>query len=192
MMKGGLISQAPASTPIAAPFFFVWKKDSTRQPVIDYHKLNDITVKDSYPLPCINETLEHMQGAKFFSKFNLKMGYNQLCIKPEDCWKTTFMMPDGPYMMNVMTFGFANTPAYFQQWMSDILQPVVGQHVENYLDDTATHHTTHGQTCDNQSHGVEMLSRCWCISILRNANAIRSKWVFLEWKFWQKDLRWKS
>jgi len=55
-----------------------------------------------------------MQGAKLFSKFDLKMGYNQLRIKPEDRWKTTFMTPDGPYMMNVMTFGFANAPAYFQ------------------------------------------------------------------------------
>src|SRR5258706_1454820 len=142
MMKGGLILQAPACTLIAAPFFFVWRKDGTRQPVINYRKLNNITVKDSYPLPHINETLEHMQGAKFFLKFNLKMGYNQLHIKPEDCWKTTFMMPNRPYMMNVMTFGFANAPAYFQQWMSDILQPVVGQCVENYLDDMATHHAT--------------------------------------------------
>jgi len=71
-------------------------------------------VKDSYPLPRIDETLERMQGAKFFLKFDLKMGYNQLRIKPEDRWKTTFMTPDGPYMMNVMTFGFANAPAYFQ------------------------------------------------------------------------------
>ena len=52
--------------------------------------------------------------AKVFSKFNLKMGYNQLCIKPEDVWKTTFMTPNGPYMMLVLTFGFANAPAYFQ------------------------------------------------------------------------------
>ena len=81
-----------------------------------------------------------MQGAKFFSKFDLKMGYNQLSIKKEDQWKTAFMTPDGPYVMNVMTFGFANAPAYFQRWMSHVLQPVAGQRVENYLDDTATHH----------------------------------------------------
>ena len=55
-----------------------------------------------------------MHGAKFFSKFDLKMGYNQLSIKKEDRWKTAFMTPDGPYVMNVMTFGFANAPAYFQ------------------------------------------------------------------------------
>ena len=114
MLNASMISKAPANTPLAAPFFFVWKKDSTRRPVIDYRKLNDITIKDSFPLPRINETLECMHGAKLFSKFNLKMGYNQLSIKKEDRWKTAFMTPDGPYIMNVMMFGFANAPAYFQ------------------------------------------------------------------------------
>jgi hypothetical protein len=65
--------------------------------------------------------LERMQGAKVFSKFDLKMGYNQLRVKPKDIWKTAFMTPDGPYVMLVMTFGFANTPAYFQRWMFETL-----------------------------------------------------------------------
>ena len=138
MLNASMISKAPANTPLAAPFFFIWKKDSTWQPVIDYQKLNDITIKDSLPLPCINETLEHMHGAKFFSKFNLKMGYNQLSIKKEDQWKTAFMTPDSPYVMNVMMFGFANAPVYFQQWMSEILKPVVGLNMVNYLDNTGT------------------------------------------------------
>jgi len=140
MLKAGHISRAPVNTPIVAPFFFVWKKDGSRHPVIDYQKLNDITVKDSFPLPRIDEMLERMQGAKVFSKFDLKMGYNLLRIKLEDIWKTAFMTHDRPFMMNVMTFGFANAPSYFQRWMSDILALVQHQCVENYLDDTATHH----------------------------------------------------
>ena len=142
MLAAGLIAPAPANTPVATPFFFVWKKDGTRRPIIDYHKLNNITIKDSYPLPHIDEMLERMQGAKIFSKFDLKMGYNQLRIKPEDVWKTTFMTPDSPYVMLVMTFSFANAPAYFQQWMSDTLTPMIPHRVENYLDDTGSHHLT--------------------------------------------------
>ena len=76
MLRAGLITRAPANTPVAAPLFFVRKKDGTRCPVIDYRKLNDITIKDSFPLPRIDEMLERMQGAKVFSKFDLKMGYN--------------------------------------------------------------------------------------------------------------------
>jgi hypothetical protein len=86
-----------------------------------------------------------MQGAKVYSKFDLKNGYNLLRVKPEDVWKTAFMTPDGPFVMNVMAFGFANAPAYFQRWMSDILAPVINQRVENYLDDTATHHLDLGE-----------------------------------------------
>jgi hypothetical protein len=65
--------------------------------------------------------LECMHGAKVFSKFDLKMGYNQLHVKPEEVWRTAFMTPDGLYVMLVMTFGFANAPVYFQRWMFETL-----------------------------------------------------------------------
>jgi hypothetical protein len=99
-------------------------------------------VKDSYPLPRIDEMLECMHGAKVFSKFDLKMGYNQLCIKPEDVWKTAFMTPNGPYVMLVMTFRFANAPAYFQRWMFETLGSILHWRVENYIDNTGSHHLT--------------------------------------------------
>ena len=142
MLKAGLIRKAPPNVPTAAPFFFVWKKDGTHRPVIDYWKLNDITVKDSFPLLRIDEMLEQMQDSKIFLKFNLKMGYNQLCIQPGDEWKTAFMTPDGPFVMNVMTFGFTNAPPHFQRWMSEVLALDAHQNVENYLDNTGTHHET--------------------------------------------------
>jgi hypothetical protein len=142
MLVAGLIAPTPANTLVAAPFFFVWKKDGTQCPVIDYHRLNDIMIKDSYPLPRINKMLECMHGTKVFSKFDLKMGYNQLWVKPEDVWKTAFMTPDGPYVMLVMTFRFANAPAYFQRWMFETLGSILHRHVENYIDDTGSHHLT--------------------------------------------------
>jgi len=124
MLKAGLISKAPLNIPTAAPFFFVWKKDGAHRPVINYQKLNSITIKDSFPLPHIDEVLEQMQGSKIFSKFDLKMGYNQLHIWLGDEWKTAFMTPDGLFVMNVMTFGFANALPYFQKWMLEVLAPV--------------------------------------------------------------------
>jgi transposase InsO family protein len=156
MLTAGLISRAPPNTPVAAPFFFVWKKDGTRRPVIDYRKLNDITLKDSYPLPRIDEMLERMQGSKIFSKFDLKMGYNQLRIKPEDVWKTAFMTPDGPFCSNVMTFGFAGAPPYFQRWMHDVLAPILVKQVENYLDDSGSHHK---ETAEHVAVNRELLQR---------------------------------
>ena len=80
-----------------SPYVFVWKKDGTQQPVIDYQKLNEITIKDSYLLPHIDKMMDHIHSSEFFTKFNLKVGYNQICIWPGDKWKTTFMAPFGPF-----------------------------------------------------------------------------------------------
>ena len=112
-LESGLMEPSNPKCPIAAPMFFVWKKDRTQQPVIDYWKLNEITIKDSYPLPCIDKMMDCIHGSEFFTKFNLKSGYNQICIQPGDKWKTTFMTPFGPFQMKVMTFSFANAPPCF-------------------------------------------------------------------------------
>jgi putative transposase len=88
----------------------------------------------------MDEMLECMQGTSIFLKFDLKMGYNQLLVKPEDRWKTAFMTPKGPWYLNIMTFGFANVPSYFQHFMSDkVLARITQNHMENYLNDTGTH-----------------------------------------------------
>jgi hypothetical protein len=97
MLQAKWIEPADAHCPIAAPMFFVWKKDRTCRPVINYRKLNDITIKDSYPLPRIDEMMDRICGSELFTKFDLKSGYNQIRIRPGDEWKTTFMTPFGPF-----------------------------------------------------------------------------------------------
>ena len=78
MLKAGWAEPANANCLMVAPMFFVWKKDGTCQPVINYQKLNDITIKDSYPLPHINEMMDQIHGLKVFMKLDLKSGYNQI------------------------------------------------------------------------------------------------------------------
>ena len=78
MLKAGWVEPANANSLMAAPMFFIWKKDGTHRPVIDYQKLNEITIKDSYPLPCIDEMMDQIHGSKVFTKLNLKSGYNQI------------------------------------------------------------------------------------------------------------------
>jgi Reverse transcriptase (RNA-dependent DNA polymerase) len=108
-----MIERADRNCPIAALMFFVWKKDGTCRPAIDYRKLNNITVKDSYPLPRIDEMMDRIRGSNLFTKFDLKLGYNQIRVRPGDEWKTTFMSPFGPWRLRVMTFGFTNAPPDF-------------------------------------------------------------------------------
>ena len=90
------------------------EKDGTHRPVIDYQKLNKITIKDSYLLPCIDKRMDQIHGLKIFMKLDLKSGYNQIHIQPRDKWKAMFMTPFSLFCLCVMTFRFANTPPCFQ------------------------------------------------------------------------------
>ena len=132
----GMIS--PSKSCIAAPLFFVPKKDGTQRMCIDYRALNNITVKDAYPLPNMEALLESARGATVFSKLDLRSAYNMIPIKPEDRWKTAFITPWGLYQFNVLHYGFSNAPACLQQYMDHILADLIQQQpakVACYMDD---------------------------------------------------------
>jgi hypothetical protein len=80
----------PLQSPMASPFFFVKKKDGKLRPCQDYRYLNDWTVKNAYPLPLISAIMDKIKGAKFFTKFDVRWGYNNVRIKAEDQWKAAF------------------------------------------------------------------------------------------------------
>jgi hypothetical protein len=80
----------PSSSPWGAPTLFVDKKDGSRRMCVDYRSLNEVTIKNKYPLPRIEDLLDHMRGAKVFSKIDLRFGYHQLKIRMEDIPKTAF------------------------------------------------------------------------------------------------------
>jgi len=130
-----------STSPMAAPLFFVPKKDGTQRMVIDYRKLNDITIKDAYPLPNMEELLEAARGAKVFSKFDLKFAYNLIRIRPEDKWKTAFISPLGLKQFTVLHYGFTNAPQCLQRYINHALTPVLYRQppqVSAYMDDAGT------------------------------------------------------
>jgi len=156
MLNAGWAEPADSNCPIAAPMFFVWKKDGTRCPVINYRKLNNITIKDSYLLLRIDEMMDRIHRSEIFTKFDLKSGYNQVCIRPGDKWKTTFMTPFGPFQLHVMTFGFTNAPPCFQRLMDKVFAPLLYKNLENYLDDALNHH----RTLEDHIAGVRQTLQC--------------------------------
>ena len=87
----------PSSSPAEAGFFFVNQKDGSLRPCIDYRGLNDITVKNRYPLPLMSEAFELLQGATIFTKLDLRNAYHLVRIKEGDKWKTAFNTPTGHY-----------------------------------------------------------------------------------------------
>src|SRR5882757_6092748 len=87
----------PSISPLASPFFFVKKKDGKLRLVQDYRKLNDIMVKNQYPLPLINDVVNKLKHAHYYMKFDIRWGYNNVLINPDDCWKAAFKTHRGMF-----------------------------------------------------------------------------------------------
>ncbi|GBG83466.1 hypothetical protein CBR_g37178 [Chara braunii] len=125
----------PSSSPFGAPVLFVPKKEGELRMCIDYRGLNAITVKNAELLPRMDDLLDRVQGCKYFSKIDLKSGYHQIEVHPDDQYKTAFRTRYGHYEFIVMPFGLTNAPATFQRCMNDLFRPWLDKFVVVYLDD---------------------------------------------------------
>ena len=98
-------------------------------------------MRDSYPLPHIDQIMDQVRGSKWFSKFDMKSGYNQLHIREGDEWLTAFITPRGLWETNVMTFGHMNALPFFQRFMDDKVywQPELVNNLVGYPDNANTH-----------------------------------------------------
>ncbi|SJL11309.1 uncharacterized protein ARMOST_14712 [Armillaria ostoyae] len=133
-LESGRITES--KSPFASPFFFVKKKDGSLRPVQDYRKLNEMTIKNRYPLPLISELIDKLQGAKYFTKLDVRWGYNNVRIKEGDEHKAAFRTNRGLFEPTVMFFGLTNSPATFQWMMNDIFKDLISEgKVTIYLDD---------------------------------------------------------
>ena len=109
----------PSQSPMASHFFFVTKKDGKLRPCQDYRYLNEWTIKNAYPLPLISEIMDKLKGAKYFTKLDVRWGYNNIRIKKGDEWKAAFKTNKGLFEPTVMFFGMCNSPSTFQAMMDD-------------------------------------------------------------------------
>jgi hypothetical protein len=125
----------PSSSPWGAPVLFVNKKDGSRRMCVDYRSLNEVTIKNKYPLPRIEDLFDQMKGAKIFSKIDLRSGYHQLKIRAEDVPKTAFTTRYELYEFLVMSFGLTNAPAYFMNLMNKVFMEYLDQFVVVFIDD---------------------------------------------------------
>ena len=138
----------PSKSPMASPFFFVGKKDGKLRPCQDYRYLNEHTVKNAYPIPLISSILDKIKGSKWFTKLDVRQGYNNVRIREEDRWKGAFKTPKGLFEPTVMFFGMCNSPATFQSMMDHILRNLIDTgKVMVYMDDIFIHAKTKEELC---------------------------------------------
>ena len=154
LLYHGLIRKS--YSPFAAPALLVGKHDGSWRMVVDYKKLNNMTIKDNHPLPNMEQTIQRSgSGYKFFSKLDMKSGFWQIPIKEEDKHKTAFTTADGLYEWNVLAQGLMNSPPSFQRVMADILSSC-RQFSLVYIDDIVVF------SCSFKEH-LNHLQRLLCI-----------------------------
>jgi hypothetical protein len=124
-----------SSSPWGAPVLFVQKKDGSQRMCVDYRSLNDVTIKNKYLLPRIDDLFDQMRGARVFSKIDLRSGYHQMKIRPSDIPKMAFSTRYGLYEFTKMSFGLTNAPAYFMYLMNKVFMEYLDKFVVVFIDD---------------------------------------------------------
>jgi hypothetical protein len=120
----------------------VKKKDGSMRVCIDYRNLNAVTVKNKYPLPRIDDLLDQLKDAKFFSKIDLRSGYHQMKIRSEDIPKTAFVTRYGQYEFTVVSFGLTNAPPYFINMINKVFMDELDKFVVVFIDDILVYSST--------------------------------------------------
>lgn len=143
----------PSQSPAGYPIVFVPKKDGKLRMCVDYRQLNEITVKDRYPLPLINEMHDRLRGAKWFTKLDLRGAYNLVRMKEGEEWKTAFRTRLGHYEYTVMPFGLTNAPGTFQALINKVLREHLDVFATAYLDDILVY----SETLDDHAEHVRQV-----------------------------------
>jgi hypothetical protein len=141
LLKSNMIQES--TSPFASPVLLVKKKSGEWRLCVDYRRLNAYTVKNKFPMPIVEELFEELHGACWFSTLDLRSGFHQIMVTPEDRYKTAFQTHSGHYEYKVMPYGLTGAPTTFQSVMNHILKPLLRKCVVVFMDDILIYSKTY-------------------------------------------------
>ncbi|EXC31837.1 Transposon Ty3-I Gag-Pol polyprotein [Morus notabilis] len=155
LMEKGFIR--PSTSPWGAPVLFAKKHDGSLRLCVDYRQLNRVTIKNKYPLPCINELFDQLGRSRYFSKIDLRSGYHQLRVREEDVSKIAFRTRYGHYEFLVMPFGLTNAPAAFMDLMNRVFRPYLDRFIIVFIDDILIYSKTQEEHAEHLRIALQTL-----------------------------------
>lgn len=177
MLELGVIR--PSMSPWSSPTVLVRKPDGSVRFCVDYRKLNDVTVSDVYPLPRVDDTLDALGKARYFSTLDLASGYWQVPMAEESIPKTAFITHAGLYEFTVLPFGLKTAPSAFQRLMDVVLAGLKWQSCLVYIDDIIIFSVTYGQHLQDLRGVFERLRNAGLKCKLKKCHLAQSEVVFL-------------
>jgi hypothetical protein len=157
----------------------VEKKDGTKRMCIDYRALNEVTVKNKYPLPRIEDLFDQLKVANVFSKIDMRLGYHQLMIRPTDIPKTSFITKYGLYEFMVMSFGLTNVPAYFMYLMNNVFMDYLDTFIVVLIDDILVYYQNEQEHEEHLRKVLQRLQDCQLYTKLSKCKFWISEVLFL-------------